>query len=56
MIVELSLDGCEESLESRGESTLQIRECCLISSVDVGDGGVDHQAKAVLEMCYSLLY
>ena len=51
------MDGCEESLDSRGESTLQIRECCLISSViDVGDGGVDHEAKAVLEMCYSLLY
>ena len=72
MIVELSLDRFEESLDSRGESPLQIRECCLISnvgessvdssvdirdgSVDVGDGSVDHDAKLVLETCCSLLY
>ena len=51
MIVELTLDRFEESLDSRGESTLQIRECCLISSVgdhgsvdssvDIRDGSVD---------------
>ena len=56
MIVKLTLDRFEESLDCRGESTLQIRECCLICSVDVGDGSVDHDAKAVLETCYSLLY
>ena len=72
VVGELSLDRFEESLDSRGESTLQIRECCLISSVgdgsvdssvdirdgsvDVGDGSVDHDAKLVLEMCCSLLY
>ena len=53
----MSLDRFEEPLDSRDESTLQIRECCLISnvgdgsvyssvdirdgSVDVGDGSVD---------------
>ena len=72
MIVQLSLDRFEESLDSRGESTLQIRECCLISSVressvdssvdirdgsvDVGESSVDHDAKPVLETCCSSLY
>ena len=72
MIVKLTLDRFEESLDSRGESTLQIRECCLISSVgessvdssvDIRDGSIDiressinHDAKLVLETCCSLLY
>ena len=71
MIVELTLDRFEESLDSGGESTLQIRECCLISvgdssidssvdirdgSADVGDSSVDHDAKLVLKTCCSLLY
>ena len=68
----VSLDRFEECLDSRSESTLQIRECCLISSVgessvdssvdirdgsvDIGESSINHDPKLVLETCCSLLY